>query len=353
MDEMGFPATNIILAVFLIYTYIKGLGKISFYEFTYICFIVGLVFYQKSILPIVLLAPLVAYKNVNRAVIYDFQLILLKTRWIHLALISTVFYSLYYGLRMTDGRFLHTGVYEVNTSGLAVFLLGLVYLKRNKIIGKFVLLFGCLSFSRNYYLALIIYFFFNLKWTRKKLQEWEIDKRVDFKTVTILSVFFLYTMGVLSESIYEHGGVVYAESFVERVRNVIDLSNYYRFTTNLYLIRIWREQPMTLLLGISTEKFRLYCTKIAMERKQLYANNNPHNFFFSYTKLFGIAGVMDMLYVSRILKKVVDINNFSIFLVICCYTIFLSLGVNGEWLFWTLGVLGLYYGDNSLEYFWK
>lgn len=102
------------------------------------------------------------------------------------------------------------------------------------------------------------------------------------------------------------------------------------------------EYPLLLLTGINNDLFKNLCQIISQQRHQLYLGNNPHNFVLSYLKIYGVSGLLDMLYVDKIIKKVVNANNFAILICVSLYCIFLSVGVNGEWLFLVLFIFELY-----------
>lgn len=341
LDMIGFPIMDLITVLFLIYSYIINIKEknyhVNAYECLYILLIIVVCFYQKTIAPAMLLTPLIAYnylKEIKKSAYY-----FINSFWIYIALLFTIIYSLLYGVQ--DGRFLHTGIYEVNSSGLAILWLGLAFLKKNKLIGCLILVFGCFSLSRNYYIALFVCLALNKKivFFLKKIN---IANILSFKWLMIISTVLLYIIGLYSENLYNLGLIVNEQTLRNRLNNFFDLSNYLRFTVNVYTINIFFEYPLLLLTGINNDLFKNLCQIISQQRHQLYLGNNPHNFVLSYLKIYGVSGLLDMLYVDKIIKKVVNANNFAILICVSLYCIFLSVGVNGEWLFLVLFIFELY-----------
>lgn len=63
---------------------------------------------------------------------------------------------------LKEGRAIVTAVKEVNQSGLLILCVGLIERKHNTFIGNLLLFLGLFTYSRNYYLALIVYAFMNM-----------------------------------------------------------------------------------------------------------------------------------------------------------------------------------------------
>lgn len=238
LDMIGFPIMDLITVLFLIYSYIINIKEknyhVNAYECLYILLIIVVCFYQKTIAPAMLLTPLIAYnylKEIKKSAYY-----FINSFWIYIALLFTIIYSLLYGVQ--DGRFLHTGIYEVNSSGLAILWLGLAFLKKNKLIGCLILVFGCFSLSRNYYIALFVCLALNKKivFFLKKIN---IANILSFKWLMIISTVLLYIIGLYSENLYNLGLIVNEQTLRNRLNNFFDLSNYLRFTVNVYTINVF------------------------------------------------------------------------------------------------------------------
>lgn len=95
--------------------------------------------------------------------------------------------------------------------------------------------------------------------------------------------------------------------------------------------------------------FYIYSLNLAKELGQAYRYTNPHNFVFSYLKIYGGFSVFVFLYISRILKKIVDEANYSIYLTLIVYAVFLSVGFNHYWLYLSSFVLILYAKEDVIE----
>lgn len=349
LDSRRIPLSSLLLGGFLMISlimYFKDGGRLRVFDLVYLALIAYCIVYQRSISPLVLLTPLMAVKCLNEKSEANIKRILLHSKLPYLALAFTLVYSLLYGV--STGRFMHTGVYEVNSSGLAVFLLGLIFMKRHKLFGRLVLLFGCLSLSRNYILALAIYFVMNVR--KNGFFKRHFNSRLfDFRFLMISTSIVLYVLGAICCYQYSRGMVIYETTFWGRLTNFFDISNYLRFTTNYFLIEVFNQNPILWLVGCKVNEFKRLCLLYANQHGQFYKGNNPHNFLFSYIKLYGLAGVLDVLYVGHIFKKFLCKENLGIYLAVCTYCIFLSVGANGCWLLLTLSVMILYMKDDDKE----
>lgn len=67
-----------------------------------------------------------------------------------------------------------------------------------------------------------------------------------------------------------------------------------------------------------------------------------HNLFFSHLKMYGLATFLEIFYVSKILKKVTNQNNFGIFIALFLYSIILGTGLSSFWLYFSAVILILY-----------
>lgn len=352
MDSIGFPVASIIFGAFLMLSIIFLIFnhiKISLLELIYMCLIVTSCIYQKNINPIILLSPVVVKHYITFNIYDEIKYFLLQSKTIDMALVMTVIYSIVYGI--SSGRFLHTGIYEVNSSGLAVLILGLIYLKRNKILGYSVLTFGCLSLSRNYFLAIaFIILFFKSRRIREVVGK--VYKNLIFKFIILMLItaIVLYLIGVLAQNKYLNNEIIYETTLWGRLTNFFDSSNYFRFTINVILINVFMLNPIYWFVGCNSSEFTSLCYEYARKNGYWYRGNNPHNFVFSYIKLYGLAGIIDMLIISKIISKIVNKNNFILYMVFILYSIFLSVGFNGEWLFMVVAVLILYNEDTYQLY---
>lgn len=341
-ETKGIPVTGIITGGFLVYSFfnIMKYKRMSLIEVFYLLLIILCCIFQRSISPLVLLAPLVVNKIFNDYIVDEIKKILIYSYLPYIALAATIIYSIVYGIQ--SGRYLHVGVYEVNSSSLAALILGLIFYKRRKYFGIVILFAGCLSLSRNYFLALGIMIVFEIIIRKRNFFNINFTKLFDFRIIVILSSLVLYILGLVCEKMYTAGLIVAESGIKGRIRNLFDVSNYFRFTTNVFLIRVFFENPLFWVVGCRTDEFRELCYAYAWRHGQWYRGNNPHNFFFSYVKLYGLAGIMDVFFVGNLLKSIVNNKNLAIYLAIVCYSVFLSVSFNGIWLFLSISVLYLY-----------
>ncbi len=337
------PVDSILLGLFLVGSvcllFIRG-EKLSIFEWIYLVmvFVCGLV--QKSINPVVLLTPIVAGRFITSNAERNISDYLLHSRTPYFALIFTVIYSiLYHGV---DSRYLHTGIVEVNSSGYAVLLLGLIFYKRKKWLGKIIIVIGAVSLSRSYFLAIIIMFIFSCKKLKGIVKKLVQNRILKFSLILIVCAVALYIIGKISMEKYVQKEIVYETNFFQRVTNFYDLSNYFRFSVNTMLIDLFNQRPYYWLFGCKVDEFQTICREYAVSIGQWYKGNNPHNFLFSYVKLYGIAGVLDIVLAGKIIDKQKSTSNYWLFIIIILYSIFLSIGANGFWLFMSLSVLMLY-----------
>ena len=338
----GLLLSDVIVALFIliIYGYRMLQLRITKEELSY-CFIVALIMlYRKIVTPLVLLMPLIVYHNYSKETIQKWKKKLLYSNWLYIVLIFVFVYSILGGLE--GKRFLHTGLYEVNSSGLAVLLLGFIFYKRKKWLGILIIFLGCLSLSRNYILALVIGAVFSLKIVKAIIRKYRLYVWFSFKNVIILSSILLYVLGKICEIKYTNGEISYAVSFWERITHFFDISNYLRFTTNTLVIDVFNKNPHLWIFGGDNSEIQKYCYELAAQRGQRYGGNVPHNLLFSYLRLYGLAGVWAIFWINKVLRRIVNENNFFIFFIICVYSIFLGVGVNNYWLLLTVMSLLLY-----------
>lgn len=343
LTSIGIPIDSLIFGGWLLFSFIlliKRNTKFTLIEFLYIMCIFILCMFQLSISPLILLTPVLIKHFLSNNSIIIFNRILNETYIFIVAVLFTIIYSVYYGI--SSGRFLHTGVDEVNESGLAIFLLALIIKKRWPKFGNIILLFGVLSLSRNYLFALIFYALWNIDVVKKICLKIYNKNIINLGVILPLAVFVLYLMGLFCETQYIEGKIFYEIAFKDRIKNFLDLSNYYRFTGVVYLVNIFLSTPKYLFFGCKESIFKTECYKYASEHGQLYVGNNPHNLLLSYTKIYGITGCFYISFVSSFIRKYISRNNLFIYIILLSYAIFLGASFNGYWLIISLFTLALY-----------
>lgn len=284
-----------------------------------------------SLITILLLSDVIANKE-------KILKILKNTNMIYLCLIATIIYSLInFG---KDGRYAFCAILEINQSGLAIFCLAMLLINKNKKIGYTTLIFGLLTVSRSYYLAVILYLMSKTKVIKIIMNKMQPSiKYFNYFNITVLSSLILLGVGYLYLQKYTMGEIFWGDEISNRLINIFDYSNLYRFITNLALIIIFIKNPIKLLVGITKEEYINYGRSIYSELSIPYKYTNPHNLFFSHLKAYGVFTIMEIIYISKILKKIVNKNNFMIYLAIIAYSIILGAGLYSYWLYLTVFIL--------------
>lgn len=343
LTSLGIPIDSIIVGGWMLISFvilIKIRTKFSLKEFLYIVSIFALCLFKLSVSPLILLTPIIMNHFLKKSEKNIFNRIVYETYIPYIAVFFTIIYSLFYGMR--DGRFLHVGIEEVNESGLAVFLLALIIKKRTPKFGNIVLLAGLLSLSRNYILAIVIYGLWNINYVKKICKKIYNKNLLNLNLILPITVVVLYFLGIYCEDKYSQGGIFFELSLKDRIKNIFDMSNYFRFTVVVFLINIFLINKKYLIIGCNENIFREECYRYANIHGQLYVGNNPHNLFLSYLKLYGIIGCFYIYYVSNCIRKCINQNNLFIYIILLMYAIFLGASFNGYWLIIAIFAFELY-----------
>lgn len=337
----GMPKLIFIFFTFLLY--ILAVRKIKKREIFFIIAIVFLTIITKEynylmFVSIIFLDKVISYKEYIKKYMSE-------TKLLYICLMFTIFYSfLYY---KTDNRFAHTSIQEINQSGISIFCLGVLLLKRNKKIGIFTLLFGCLTFSRSYILALACMVLFQTKVVKNFLTEKNV-KRLNYLNLTVISSIILFLLGILYIIQYKNGNIVITKNTANRMLVLFDESNFLRFTAIFYTVLYFIKNPFRIFLGISDKNYMIFGRNEANSLNIMYKLTIPHNLFFSHLKLYGIFSFFEIIYTSYILKKVTDKENFAIYIAIALYSIFLGCGFYSYWLYLSVFCLIFLEKDKSL-----
>ena len=270
---------------------------------------------------------------------------LLSSKILYVCLFFTFIYSIIFA--GTNGRYAFTAIKEINQSGLAIFCLGVMLIGKNKKIGIITLLFGLLTFSRSYYLSVIIFLLYRSKIIKKIILKEKIVKICNYTNLTIISSIVLILLGFFYIEQYKMGNIISDLYITNRLLSFLDFSNFFRFTSVVKLLMILKQFPSTIILGMSDYQYIKYGI-ITSSQLSIPTNSIvPHNLFFSHLKIYGIFSIFETVYVSKILKSIVNKNNFLIFIAIVLYSVILGAGLYSYWLYLTCFVLILHGGNKD------
>lgn len=327
----------IIISIFIIYKI--SIRSISKSEIIFIILTILFTILTKEIkclifLTLLLLDELIKHKN---KIIDIFK----ESKILYICVAFTIFYTVLYkilGMVRSD-RYAFSAIAEINQSGLAIFCLSILLMIKNKKIGYGFMIFGLLTVSRSYFLAVILFVISQLPIIKKMLTNIKIIKNCNYIVLTVVTSIVLILIAYFY--IYENsiGNVYWGDNVENRLINILDYSNLFRFVTNLVLVMIFYEKPVKLLGGLKDIEYVNY-GKTCFERLGIpYKNIYPHNLFFSHLKIYGIYSFIETWYINKILKKIVTKNNFIIFFSIFLYSILLGAGLYSYWIFLTCFVL--------------
>ncbi len=316
--------------------------KINKSELVFVFIIIIVTIYTKNInytlfITLCYLEKIIKYKD-------EIKYNLKHTNVLYLCLCFTLFYTVcFIGSNDSRGRLAFTAIKEINQSGLAIFCLGCMLLSKNKKVGYFTLVFGCLTFSRSYYLAWICLILYNFIKKHFKIKE-KLIKKLNYTNITIVSSILLIILGVFYINQFKIGNITISSNNSMRLIEFLDYSNFFRFQATIILLMIFINYPKDLLVGISNEKYLKLGHKISNRMRLPFRGTPPHNLFFSHLKIYGVFSFIEVFYVSKILKKVVSTNNFGIYIGLVLYSIFLGAGLYSYWLYLSIFSL-LFYED--------
>lgn len=345
----GLPIDNYIYAILLLIMlfHVASRGGINKYHTRFIIVVFFICIAQNQITPFHLLGLVVLDVITSNPQYYRCLFIKYKKTYC-VSILGVILYScIYHGYL---DRYAYLGVGEVNISGLGIFLLGIILLKRSRRLGFAVLIFGILTFSRNYLLALSIFLFVPFFLSKRKFNLNKIVKRFSFLNLAIISCVILIMLSFTFQELYDQGLIKeYSSDGVGRFATFYEISNYHRFIVNTSTLAIYNEYPSMLFTGIPIESFSKFNLEICRKLGFDFANDRPHNFFFSYIQIYGLWSLPIFVYMNSILKKIINANNFHIFASIMIYGIFLGMGLSGYWLCIGIVSLVLYSQDDSIK----
>ena len=118
-----------------------------------------------------------------------------------------------------------------------------------------------------------------------------------------------------------------------RLTEFLDYSNFFRFVAVTNTLLIFRHFPGKLLFGMTDFEYIHYGKIVAVRQAIPYKSTVPHNLFFSHLKIYGLFAIFEIYYVSKKIQKIVNKDNFFIYLAIVAYSVILGAGLYSYWLF--------------------
>ena len=277
-----------------------------------------------------LLFRIIKYKN-------DIRDIIINSKLLYICLFFTIMYSLvYFGNR---GRYAFTAIKEINQSGLSIFCLSCLLYYKNRSIGMINFIFGLLTISRSYYLSIIILFFYN-KFIRDRIKKnSRIFSIFNYLNFTIITSVLFILLGYLFLFKYKIGEIYWGDELNSRLVNIFDYSNFFRFTAVLNLLNIISINPKFLLYGISQDNYIKYSILSCQKLNIPYRYTVPHNLFFAHLRIYGLFSIIETIVINKILKPLINNNNFGVYTGLIFYSCFLGAGFYSYWLYISIFLL--------------
>lgn len=343
--ETTYSLSKILFVIPILIMYVFTLKKISKREIVFILIILGLIIYTKNIKYIIFMTIIFLDKIVeHREHIKNY---LKQSNILYICLGATLIYSIiFWG---TGGRYAFTAIKEINQSGLAIFCLGVMLMSKNKKVGIATLAFGLLTLSRSYYLALIVYIISKIKFVKKIFIKDIIVEFCNHINLTIISSFALIGLGIFYYYQFQQGNIFWGDELSTRLYTFLDYSNFYRFFTLVSLVIMFFKYPHLLWTGVTEYQYSFVRRRIFVSMGVPWKNIEPHNLFFSHLRMYGIFSIVETIYTHFILVKVINKNNFLLYIAIFLYSIILGAGLYSYWLYLTFFMLVLNENDNELE----
>ena len=336
--ETKYSVSKIIFVAVIAIVYMIQIIKIKEVRKTEIAFLVFIAFFciisgnlnYLVFITIPFIARNLKYKNEAKEYI-------LESNILYICLFFTVIYSIIFA--GTGGRYAFTAIKEINQSGLSIFCLGIMLIKKNKKIGIATLLLGMLTFSRSYYLACIIYIISNIKIIQKIFLRDKLIKICNYTNLTIVTTIAFIAMGIFYIQQYKAGNIFWGDEVSTRLYTFLDYSNFFRFVTNVLLVLAFKEQPYSIFTGMTDNEFRMLGQQISNQMNLPHHYLLPHNLFLSHLEMYGVFSIIEIVYISNILKKITNKKNFFLYMAIVAYSVILGAGLYSYWLYLTIFML--------------
>lgn len=229
----------------------------------------------------------------------------------YLALIVTIFGLAFYRF---DGFRPTTTWIDPNYSGFYIFILfSISRLLKLKFLSMIIVVLGLLTLSRNFVLAIAVYFVVE-RFGKSKILFKPI-KKVGFIGMTLIAVVLLIGL----ESTFISSESVYAQNDFDRFYNVVDASNNDRLTANVLLRESLSESPINYFFGVDKD---FYTENIF--------RNTPHNSLLMSIVIFGIFFTIIMFFVMHgLFGSILSRFNLPLFCGLLVYQNVLGVGHYG------------------------
>ena len=342
--DPNYTYSKLIFVLSIVLCYLFSLKHMRMSELVYIMLIIILSILSKNFnyfvfLTIPYLGKLLKEKDTIKAY-------LLTSNILYICFFFTIIYSIIFA--GTNGRYAFTAIKEINQSGLALFCLGMMFIKKNRKIGIFILLFGFLTFSRSYYLAILVCLLSRIKFVKKVISQDKVIKFFNYTNLTIISSVILILLGAFYIQQYKLGNIVNNDFVSKRILNFLDYSNFFRFTAIINIIFLFKSYPQNLLFGVTRSQYIEMGYHVASDIGIPYKYVVPHNLFYSHLKIYGIFSVIETVYISKIIQKIINKENILVFFAIVLYSFILGAGLYSYWLYLSSFVL-LIRGEGEYE----
>ena len=328
LNTYSIDVTNYIFLSLIIILYTASIIKekrISKYEVILLFLIIILCVIRQELYPLYLIEYMSAYKYINSS---DFKNTNKKAAII-ISLVGVAIYScIYLGYA---NRYIYTGIREINQSSFALFMLFLIIRKKYHKLGTFLLLIGLLTLSRNYAVCLILLLILELI-SKSNLYQ-RIYKLLNIRVLMIVATVILLLSSIVFEISYNKGLLNEYKEGINRYSGIMDYSNYHRFTVNKKVIEIYAQKPHLLISGIEDETFYQESLRISRNKGKPFRKIKPHNYFFSYIRIYGIWSIIIFIYLIKLFDKITTKENAHILLIIMVYANILGIGLANYWLF--------------------
>ncbi|MBQ2835561.1 MAG: hypothetical protein IJE68_01835 [Clostridia bacterium] len=341
--ETKYSIAKILFVIPMICLYLLTLKKVHIKEIVFMIILIGLILVTQNpkyiiFLPIIFLDKIVEYKEYIKKYLKESNIL-------YICLGATLIYSIiFFG---TKGRYAFTAIGEINQSGLAIFCLGVMLMVKNKKVGIATLAFGLLTISRSYYLALAVYIISKIKFVKKYFIKDILIKLCNYINLTIISSVALVGLGIFYYYQFQAGNIFWGDEVSNRLYNLLDYSNFYRFFTLVSLVIMFLKYPHLLITGLTDYQYGWVRPRIFWNMGVPWKNIEPHNLFFSHLRMYGLFSIVETIYTHFILEKLINKNNFLLYIAIFLYSIILGAGLYSYWLYLTFFMLVLNEDDNQ------
>ena len=172
------------------------------------------------------------------------------------------------------------------------------------------------------------------------IKDW-IIKFCNYINLTIISSIALVGIGIFYFYQFQAGNIFWGDEVSSRLYTLLDYSNLFRFYTTVTLVTMFFKYPNLLITGITENQYTSLGVQIFWVSNVPYHYLVPHNLFFSHLKMYGIFSIVETIYLHFILRKIVNKENFLLYIAIFLYSIILGAGLYSYWLYLTFFMLVL------------